>query len=234
MEKKYKILTGILVILFVCLVTWVIRTTPKAPPQHEKIEPPTTMEYENNVITEEKDGKKVWEITADKMVMDSVSQTAEIENIHGKFFKEDGKVMEITGDKGVYNQQTKDVHVEGNIVVLDGDGAKLMSENLDWTGAEELLTASNDVKIFREDVRAYGDSASSTDGFNHFFMKGNVRILKGVKDDDFAKELEEFKAKKAAEEAERIAKENAAEAEKNNATNSNEKNSKDTDKNQGE
>lgn len=227
MEKKYKILIGALIIFFVCLVTWVIRTTPQAPPQKEKIEPPTVMEYENNVITEEKDGKKVWEITADKMFMDSVTQTAEIENIHGKFFKEDGKVLELKGDKGVYNQQTKDVHVEGNIVVLDGDGAKLMSENLDWTGAEELLTASNDVKIFREDVRAYGDSATSTDGFNHFFMKGNVRILKGVKDDDFAKELEEFKAKKAAEE-------NSAQAEKNNAPNSDEKISKDTDKNQGE
>ena len=116
MEKKYKILIGVAVIFFVCLVTWVVRTTPKAPPQHEKIEPPTVMEYEGNTISEEKDGKKVWEITADKMVMDSISQTAEIENIHGKFFKEDGKVMEITGDKGVYNQQTKDVHVEGNIV----------------------------------------------------------------------------------------------------------------------
>ena len=227
MEKKYKILIGALIIFFVCLVTWVVRTTPQAPPQQEKIEPPTVMEYEGNVITEEKDGKKIWEITADKMTMDSVTQTAEIETIHGKFFKEDGKVLELKGDKGVYNQQTKDVHVEGNIVVLDGDGAKLMSENLDWTGAEELLTASNDVKIFREDVRAYGDSATSTDGFNHFFMKGNVRILKGVKDDDFAKELEEFKAKKAAEE-------NSAQAEKNNAPNSDEKISKDTDKNQGE
>lgn len=227
MEKKYKILTGALIIFFVCLVTWVIRTTPKAPPIREKIEPPTTMEYENNVITEEKDGKKVWEITADRMVMDSVTQTAEIENLHGKFFQEDGKVLELSGDKGVYNQQTKDVHVEGNIVVLDGDGAKMTSENLDWTGAEELLTASKDVKIFREDVRAYGDSAMSTDGFNHFFMKGNVRILKGVKDDDFAKELEEFKAKKATEE-------NSAQAEKNNAQDSNEKNSMDTDKNQGE
>lgn len=227
MEKKYKILIGLGIIFFVCLVTWVIRTTPKAPPIKEKIDPPTVMEYEGNVITEEKDGVKVWEITADKMIMDSVAQTAEIENIHGKFFKEDGKVLELSGNKGVYNQQTKDVHIEGEVIVLDGDGAKLMSENLDWTGADEMLTATKDVKIFREDVRAFGDSATSTDGFNHFFMKGNVIILKGVKDDDFAKELEEFKAKKAAEE-------NSAETEKNSATKSDEENSKDKDKNQGE
>ena len=60
MDKKIKILVGVGIIFFVCLVTWVIRTTPKAPPQKEKIDPPTVMEYEGNTITEEKDGVKLW------------------------------------------------------------------------------------------------------------------------------------------------------------------------------
>ena len=199
MEKKYKILIGVLIIFFICLVTWVIRTTPKAPPVQERIDPPTVMEYEGNVISEEKNGVKVWELTADRIVMDSTTQMAEIENVKGKFFQEDGKVLEITGKSGSYNQQTKDVHVEGEVVVIDGDGAKLTSENLDWKGSEEKITATKDVKIFREDIRAYGDEASSTDGFRHFFMKGNVRILKGVKDDEYSKELEEKIAEKIAE-----------------------------------
>lgn len=214
MEKKYKILIGVGAVLFVCLVTWVIRTTPKAPPPQEKIEPPTVMAYEGNTISEEKDGRKIWELTVDRMVMDSVTQTAEIENIKGKFFQEDGKVLELTGKHGTYNQLTKDVHVEGEIVVIDGDGAKLTGENLDWHGSEEKLTASKDVKIFREDIRAFGDEASSTDGFKHFFMKGNVKILKGVKDDDYAKELEERNAAKLAEEK-KLSEENKTDSNKN-------------------
>ncbi|MBR6013505.1 MAG: LPS export ABC transporter periplasmic protein LptC [Selenomonadaceae bacterium] len=213
MDKKIKILIGIGVILFVCLVTWVIRTTPKAPPPQEKIEPPTVMEYDKNTITEEKNGVKVWEISADKIKMDSVTQMAEFEKVEGKFYQEDGKVLSMTGNSGVYNQQTKDVHVEGDVTVIDGDGAKLTSKNLDWKSEDETITATEDVKIFREDMRAFGDFATSNDGFRHFVMKGRVRILKGVKDDDYAKELEEKKA--AAQNSEN---------EKNNSANSAEQN----------
>lgn len=191
MDSKVKILIGVGVILFICLVTWTIRTTPKAPPVQEKIEPPTVMEYEGNTITEEKDGKKVWEMTADKIKMDSITQLAEIENVDGKFYQEDGKVLSVQGKVGVYDQKTKDMHLEGDVILIDGDGAKITGNNLDWNNESGTLTATEDVKIFRDDMRATGDLAASSDGFRHFFMKGNVRILKGVKDDDYAKEMAE-------------------------------------------
>lgn len=214
MDNKIKILIGAGIIFFICLVTWVIRTTPKAPPLKEKIDPPTVMEYEGNTITEEKNGVKLWEMSADKIKIDSVTQLAEFDKVDGKFFQDDGKVLKVTANKGVYNQQTKDIHIEGEVVLYDADGAKLTSKNLDWTSKEEIITATEDVKIFREDVRATGDFASSSDGFKHFFMKGNVKILKGVKNDDYSKELEE--RKKA--EQEKLAKEKAAaENQKNNS-----------------
>lgn len=220
MDKKIKILIGAGVIFFICLVTWVIRTTPKAPPPKEKIEPPTVMEYEGNTITEEKDGVKLWEITSDKIKIDSVTQLAEFDKVDGKFFQDDGKILTVTADKGVYNQQTKDIHIEGKVVLIDGDGAKLTSKKLDWNSKEETITATEDVKLFREDIRATGDMASSSDGFKHFFMKGNVRILKGVKNDDYAKELEEKKA-----EQEKLDKEKAAtENQKNNSADENKNN----------
>ncbi len=194
MDNKMKILIGIGAILFVCLVVWTIRTTPKAPPVREKIEPPTVMEYEGNTISEEKDGQKIWEMTADKIKMDSVTQLAEIENVDGKFYQEDGKVLSVKGKTGVYNQQTKDVHLEGDVVLTDADGAKITGKNLDWNNAEGTITATENVKIYREDMRATGDLAASNDGFKHFYMKGNVRILKGVKDDDYAKEMADKKS----------------------------------------
>lgn len=193
MDNKIKILIGVGIVFFICLVTWVIRTTPKAPPQTEKIDPPTVMEYEGNVISEEKDGEKLWEMTADKIKIDSVTQLAEFDKVDGKFFQTDGKVLTVTADKGVYNQQTKDVHIEGEVVLTNADGSKLTSDKLDWDSKEEILKATENVKLFRDDMRATGDYAASNDGFNHFVMKGNVRILKGVKDDDYSKELEQKK-----------------------------------------
>lgn len=179
MDNKIKILAATGIILFACLVVWAVQTTPKAPPQVEKVEPPKTMEYEGNTIVEEKDGVKIWEITSEKVRIDSTTQIAEFENVSGKFYQEDGKVVELTAKIGTYNQQTSDVHLEGDIEVVDGDGGTLTSKSLDWNGAEEILTANDDVKITKEDMQAFGDKAESKDGFKHFFLKGHARILKG-------------------------------------------------------
>jgi len=181
MDKKLKILTAVGVILFVCLIIWTVRTTPKAPEPTEKIDPPKVMEYEGNTIVEEKDGVKIWEITTEKVRVDTTTQIAEFDKVSGKFYQEDGKVLELTANNGTYNQKSRDVHVEGDVVVLDGDGGKLTSKNLDFKGAEEILIANEDVKIFKDDMQAFGDRAESRDGFKHFFLKGHARVLKGVK-----------------------------------------------------
>ena len=183
MENKIKILIGVLGILFVCLVTWVVRTTPTEPPPSDYIEPPGFMEYENNTIVEEKNGVKIWELTSDKIRIDSNTQIAEFDNIKGKFFKEDGKVLELTAVKGYYDQTNHNVRLDGDIVMLDGEGGKLTSVHLDWVDAEDMLVATEDVKISKDDMRAFADRAESKDGFKKFFLKGNAHILKGVKED---------------------------------------------------
>ncbi len=184
MENKTKIFIGVLAILFVCLVTWVIRTTPTEPPPENKIEPPTVMEYEGNTLVEEKNGVKIWEITSDKIRIDANTQLAEFKGIHGKFFQEDGKVLEMTAIQGYYDQNTKNVHVEGDVVLNDGEGGRLTTVHLDWLSDAEMLIATEDVRISKEDMRAFADRAESMNGFQKFLLKGNARILKGVKDDN--------------------------------------------------
>ena len=199
MDKRLKILTAVGVILFVCLIIWTIRTTPKAPEPTEKIEPPKVMEYEGNTIVEEKDGVKLWELTTEKVRVDTVTQIAEFDKVSGKFYQETGKVLELTANNGTYDQRSRDVHVEGDVVVLDGDGGKLTSKNLDFKGAEEILIANEDVKIFKDDMQAFGDRAESKDGFKHFFLKGHARVLKGVKDNEELKNSTNVTANKNGE-----------------------------------
>jgi len=179
LDRRLKILAATGAILFMCLVVWVVSTTPKAPPQIDKVDVPTSMEYEGNTISEEKDGVKIWEITSAKVRINSATQLAEFDKVSGKFYQEDGKVLELTASNGTYNQQTGDVHLEGELEVLDGDGGTLTCESLDWVGAEEILIANNNVKITKQDMQAFGDRAESRDGFAHFFLKGHARVLKG-------------------------------------------------------
>ena len=184
MERKYKILIAIGVGLFVCVVVWAISTTPTEPPPSEKIEPPAKMTYESNNIVEEKNGVKLFELNSSKMIVDAITQNAEIEDVQAKFYQEDGNFVELTAKYGNYNRQTGDIHVEGDVVVTDSKGAKLISGKLDWIGKDEILIATDNVKISKDDMRAYGEFAEASNGLRHFKLKGNAHILRGVKESE--------------------------------------------------
>ena len=183
MELKGKILVAIILGLFAALVVWVVATTPDAPPPIDKLDPPSTMEYEGNTFTEERNGEKFFEITSGHMVVDVQTKNATFDDFAGKFYQRDGRVVEISAKRGSYNQQSGDIHIEGGVTVTDSDGSKLTSGALDWIGADEVLVATGDVKISKDDMRAFGDRAESRNGLHHFKLIGNARVLKGISDD---------------------------------------------------
>lgn len=187
MSTREKILTATIGLFFVCLVVWVVRTTPSAPPPIKKIEPPTVMEYEGNTIIEEKDGQIIWELTCEKLRLDTLTQNIELDGITGKFYQreenEDEKTWELTAAKGIYYQADKSIHVEGEVKVTNSDGAELLSDKLDWFAEQEMIVATGNVKISKDDMRAFGDMAYSKTALKQFGLMGNAKILKGVKDD---------------------------------------------------
>ena len=245
MGTREKILAAVAVIFFVCLVVWVVRTTPKEPPPMEKVEPPTVMEYEGNTITEERDGKIIWELTCDKLRVDSLTQDMELIGVKGKYY-DDEKIWNLTAERGIYDRTNNVVYIEGDVIlannadkselrckeltwlsleekliaegevsVTNDDGAKLFSDNLEWiTGAdekviaagnvrvkntdgaklasdklewllsEEKLIAEGNVKISKDNMRAFGDLAYAGNDFEKFGLLGHAKILKGVKDDE--------------------------------------------------
>ena len=183
MDKKWKILLSALGIGFVCLVVWVVTNTPDAPPPVDKIEPPMTMEYVGNTISEEVNGVKIWDLTAEKVIVDVKTQNAELRNLTGHFYQQDGKSIELRAKYGNYDNTSKNVHVEGDVTITTDDNAKLTSVKLDWINADNLLIATDKVQISKDDIRASGDRAESSDGFKNFKLKGRAHIIKGIKDE---------------------------------------------------
>ena len=185
MSTRGKILAATAIIFFVCLVVWVVRTTPSEPPPLEKFDPPTIMEYEGNTIVEERDGVIIWELTCKKMRVDTITQNMELIGITGKFYQHDAeKSWELKAARGIYYKTDSSIYVEGDVTITNSDGAKLTCDEMEWISAEEKVLATGNVKISKDDMRAFGDSAYSNDNFKHFGLIGHARVLKGVKDDD--------------------------------------------------
>ena len=183
MSKKGKISIGAGILIFLALVTWVVYSIPDPPKPVEPDNSPRIMSYEGNNISAEKDGKKQWELHADKITMNVDTQDAEMENIEGKFYEDDGRTVMLVAKHGTYNQSTRDIAIDGDVKVTNTDGAILTSQKLTWIAAKEMLVAEEDACVRKDDVMASGDRIESSDGFNRFKITGKAHIEKGVKDE---------------------------------------------------
>lgn len=179
MSKRNKILLALGIAAFAALVIWAVATVPEAPKPTEPTQDSKVMTYDGNTIREEKDGRTIWELTAEHIQVDVETKNVTFETLSGKFYAKDGRTVEIHADGGNYDDATKDIAITGNVAITTSDGAKLSSKELRWTAKEELLAAVGDATAVKDDMKASGDRIESTDGFNKIKIIGKAHLVKG-------------------------------------------------------
>ena len=177
MNKRARIMVAVCLILGAALVIWAVSTVPEAPEQLPQPEQ-KIMSYEGNTLSEEKDGRKLWDLTSEKIDVDVDTQDMHLTGITGHFYAEDGRTAELKAEGGIYNGKSKDVKLSGNIMVTYSDGAILTSKELEWKNEAEVLTATGDVKATREDVLITADQVEAREGFNKIKATGHAHIEK--------------------------------------------------------
>ena len=175
MSKKARILVAAIGAVAIALVVWAVSTVPEAPVPQVQPEK-RIMSYDGNTISEEKNGRKLWDLTSEKIEVDVDTQDMKLTGITGHFYAEDGKLAELKADGGVYGGKSKDVKLSGNIIVTYSDGAVLTSKELEWKNEAEILTASGDVKATREDVLITADKLEASESFNKIKAIGHAHI----------------------------------------------------------
>ena len=93
-----KILVGIGIAAFASLVTWAVTSVPEAPKVQNETSDSKVMSYDGNTISEEKDGHKIWELTAEHIEIDTDSKDVKLEKLQGHFYAKDGRVVSVNAD----------------------------------------------------------------------------------------------------------------------------------------
>ena len=81
----------------------------------------------------------------------------------------------VSGDEGEMYQETKDVSLRGNVVVLSSDGLRLETERLNWAAKEQRAWTDEPVTIRRSGVVAQGRGFESRIKEGATTLKGRVR-----------------------------------------------------------
>jgi LPS export ABC transporter protein LptC len=81
----------------------------------------------------------------------------------------------VTGDEGDLNQETKDVELRGNVVLVSSDGLRLETERLRWDAEAQRAWTEEPVTIYRAGAVVHGTGFESRVAEEVSSIKGRVR-----------------------------------------------------------
>lgn len=132
-----------------------------------------------NSIVEEQNGRRIWELSAEKIEMGSETNLLTLTNIKGIFYKDDGGTIEVTAPGAFVDTKTRDVTMTGSVKAVSSDGATFTAAEAHWAGQERHFSGNGNVRITRDDTVITGDRMESDANLEKVRVEGNAHVVKG-------------------------------------------------------
>lgn len=181
MSNKTKGMIAIASVLLIALIVWTVNSIPKPPADDGEGPAQRIVSFDGNTISEERNGKLIWKITAERIEMNIDNNTASLINLKAVFNMEDGRTVDFSAPKAVFDQGSHNLKVEGGIKGSSSDGASFSCDSSEWIADNSRLSLIGNVMLERasEGMKATGERIESTDGFSRFVIKGKAHLEKG-------------------------------------------------------
>lgn len=136
------------------------------------------LSFSGNTITEEKNGRKVFELSAETIEMNPDTKDIILKTLTAVFYSEDGKTVTLTGLEGLLNGQSHSLTIQGEVTAQSSDGATLQAGKIRYEPQEEKFYGENGVIVERPDARLTGDRLESDKDLTQLKVAGRAHIVK--------------------------------------------------------
>ena len=137
------------------------------------------MAFTGSKLTEDQDGKRIWELTARVMEVDPKTRWVYFTDLEGVLFRADGTKIDIKAQKAVVDPQTRNIEMSGSIRMVASDGAAFTAEKGNYVANSRKIFASGAVKLTQGDSVLTANELETDDKFEMIVVRGNARIVKG-------------------------------------------------------
>jgi LPS export ABC transporter protein LptC len=114
------------------------------------------LEVGNLFLTEEKAGTILWELSARIAQSFGKGGRTLLEDLRVTLYNRDGRTVTLKGDRGSIDDKTRDIEVEGGILVTSSDGLSLRTESLQYKHEQREITTKAPVRIDGRGIRISG------------------------------------------------------------------------------
>jgi len=161
--KRIKIAILIVLILvsgIVLVSLWVNLRERKASQAVEKSPAVSTegadMRLEKVRFVEDKHGEKTWELEAKSVRQYQDQNMMVLEDVKVTFYEKEGRTFFLTGNQGKVHQDSKNMELEGDVVLTSNDGYRLKTHSVSYRNSEKVVSTSDPVEIEGEQIQLTG------------------------------------------------------------------------------
>lgn len=180
MGSNYKnhILWGLLISLCVAGgLYYFLREEPLEEKRQESVI--TRMAFSGSTVTEELDGKRIWELTARVIEVDAKTQFVHMQDLTGNLYRADGSKIVLKAKTAVVDPKTRNIELADGLEMKAEDGASLQADKGRYAGRERKIFASGAIRASREDLVLTAEELETDDRFEMIVVKGKARLVKG-------------------------------------------------------
>ncbi len=139
----------------------------------------TRMAFSGSQLTEDLDGKRIWELTARVMEVDPKTRLVYMTDLTGAVYRADGTKIDVTAKTAVADPKTRNIEMSGSITMLASDGASFSADKGRYVAKDRKIFASGSIRASKDDYVLTANELETDDKFDKITVKGNARIVKG-------------------------------------------------------
>lgn len=177
MKKKITAVIALAVVLIGGFIWYVMGEGPSISKTVKEQVPDRMMSYSGNVLKEEKNGRLVWEVTAETMQVNTQTNVVSMQKMKGKFYREDGVVIELTAEEATYNQKKELITMKGSIEASESDGSSMKADAAKYDAKKKRLYCSGNVEVNKDGYLVTGDRMTADQVTGKVRVDGNAHAI---------------------------------------------------------
>jgi LPS export ABC transporter protein LptC len=177
LSKNFILYSLLIAAILVGGLHYFVREEPLEDKKQESIV--TRMAFSGSNMSEDIDGKRVWELTARVIEVDPKTRLVYMTDLKGTLYRTDGSKIGLTAKTAVIDPKTRNIEMDDGLAMKTDDGAALKADKGRYQAQERKIYASGSVRATQDDTVLTANELETDDKFAMILAKGNARIVKG-------------------------------------------------------
>jgi len=115
------------------------------------------MHLEKIQFVEDKQGRRTWELEAKSVRQYEDQDLIVLEDVKVTVFTKEGRAFVLSGKQATFHQDSKDMELEGDVLLTSSDGYRLKTRSIAYRHEERKAQTADPVEIEGEEIRVKGN-----------------------------------------------------------------------------